>query len=318
MWLIGREGRTDKAVEARLAHDRGLLAICLRVLWVCTPVGAGVNCLNRSVKRLTMGSEQFRQADPFIDLPQAIRSDSSLLNAPGSLKAMQRALSIWGAAVIALGLILAACGETTNSGSQTEYSGIIFNDSRGSQLCGALAESFPPQCGEPIIELGDLRLDDVVALQSAQATSWTDYVAGVGGDEADGVLTSVVLTDPVVTNAADGFVLRVADLGITSGAPIVLPTDVRNATDEDAALTFTSGQRVELTLSQDGEERYRWSATASFIQSIEEVTLPAGQVFGRTLITSPVDLPPGTYTAQAWITAAETTDLVVEWTTEVR
>jgi len=231
---------------------------------------------------------------------------------------MRRVLPICTATAISLGLILAACGQTTDSGSQTEFTGIILNNSNGSQLCGALAESFPPQCGEPIIELGDLRLDDVVALQSADATSWTDYVAGVGGDEEDGVLTSVVLTDPVIANTAEGFVLRIADLGIISGAPIVLPIDVQNTTDEDVALTFTSGQRVELTLSRNGEEKYRWSATASFIQSIEEAVLPAGETFGRTLVTTPVDLPPGTYTAQAWITAAESSDLVVEWTTEVR
>ncbi|MGI9528814.1 MAG: BsuPI-related putative proteinase inhibitor [Acidimicrobiia bacterium] len=228
---------------------------------------------------------------------------------------MRPALPIF---AIVIGILAAACGTTTDSGSQTEYSGIIFNDSAGSQLCGALAESYPPQCGEPIVALGDLRLDDVVALQSAEATSWTDYQAGVAGDEADGALTNVVLTDPVYANTSAGFILRVADLGITSGQAIVLPIDVRNTTDQDATLTFTSGQRVELTLSQDGEEVYRWSSTASFIQSVEEVVLPAGATFGRTLITSPVDLPAGTYTAQAWITAIESSDLVVEWTTTVR
>lgn len=230
---------------------------------------------------------------------------------------MHRAFPVL-AIAIAIGILITACGTTTDSGSETEYSGIIFNDSSGSQLCSALAESFPPQCGEPIVALGDLRLDDVVALQSAGATSWTDYQAGVAGDEEDGVLTNVVLTDPVYENASAGFTLRVADLGITSGQPIILPIDVRNATDQDATLTFASGQRVELTLSQDGEEMYRWSATASFIQAIEEVVLPAGATFGRALVTTPVDLPAGSYTAQAWITAAETSDLVVEWTTTVR
>jgi len=231
---------------------------------------------------------------------------------------MRRMFSLSVAPITALTLILTACGTTTDSGSLTEYSGIIFNDSTGSQLCGSLAESFPPQCGDPIIRLGDLRLDDVVALQSEGATSWTDYEAGVAGDQSEGVLTNVVLTDPIIADSASGFTLRIADLGITSGAPIVLPIDLRNATDADATLTFTSGQRVELTLSQDGDEIYRWSATASFIQSVEEVTIAAGEVFGSTLITTPVDLPPGTFTAQAWITAEEASDLVVEWTIEVR
>lgn len=231
---------------------------------------------------------------------------------------MRRNLPLFTLSIILLGLGIAACGETTDSGSRSEYSGIIFNDNSGSQLCGALAESFPPQCGEPIIELADLRLDEVVALQSVEATSWTEYAASVAGDEADGVLTNTALADTVVSNTSEGFTLRVADLGITSGLPIVLPIDLRNASDQGATLTFTSGQRVELTLSQGGEEMYRWSATASFIQSIEEAVLPAGETFGRTLITTPVNLAPGTYTAQAWITAAESQNLVVEWTTDVR
>lgn len=220
--------------------------------------------------------------------------------------------------ITAIALVLAGCGSTTDSGSEQEYTGIIVSDSTGSQLCGALAESFPPQCGDPIIGLDDLGLDDVVALQSEDETSWTEYQAGVAGDERSGVLTNVALTDRVHSNASTDLIVRVADLGITSGAPIVLPIDLSNTSDEDATLTFTSGQRVELRLSKDGEEIYRWSATASFIQSLEEVKVMAGETFARTLITTPVDLQPGSFTAQAWITAAETSDLVVEWTTEVR
>lgn len=219
--------------------------------------------------------------------------------------------------LMALTLALAACAESTGSDSAAEYEGIIFNDSQGSQLCGALAESFPPQCGEPIIGLGDLRLDGVVALQSAEATSWTDYVAGVAGTQDGSALTDVVLTDPVAIGTSPGLALRVADLGITSGTPIVVPIDLTNTSDETVTLTFTSGQRVELTLSRNGTEAYRWSSTASFIQSVEEVPLPAGATFGRTLITAPVDLASGRYEAKAWITAPEASDLVVTWETDV-
>lgn len=214
-------------------------------------------------------------------------------------------------------IALVGCGETSDSTSVAEYEGIIFNDSQGSRLCAALAESFPPQCGDPIIGLGDLRLDEVVALQSADGTSWTEYFAGVAGDEDEGVLTNVVLTDPVATGSAEGLALRAADLTITSGAPIVVPLDLTNISDQAITLTFTSGQRVEFTLSRDGAEVYRWSSTASFVQSVEEVALPAGAAFGRTLITSPVTLEPGTYLAQAWIVAAEASDLVVSWDTQV-
>nr|MDJ0792302.1 BsuPI-related putative proteinase inhibitor [Acidimicrobiia bacterium] len=186
----------------------------------------------------------------------------------------------------------------------------------------ALAESYPPQCGGVIVELADLRPDSVVALQSPDdpaiaASSWTDYVAGVTGDEADGVLTNVVLTDPIARSESDGLVVRIADLGLTATEPFTLPIDARNITDDDTTLTFTSGQRVEFTLSDDSGEVYRWSEGMMFTQAIETAELPAGSVYGTTLTGEPIGVAPGTYLAKAWITAAEAANVVVEWETTV-
>ena len=223
--------------------------------------------------------------------------------------------------VLGVALLAAACGGD-ESGSEPLYSGFIVADGGGTNLCDALAESYPPQCGGVIVELADLRLDSVVGLQSPEdpalgAVSWTDYVAGVDGTENEGLLTDVVLTDPVESSASDAMVARVADLGIDSSEPLVLPIDVRNSGDSAITLSFTSGQRVEFTLSDQDGEVYRWSDGLFFSQSLEQVTLEAGAIYGTTLTGEPVGVEPGSYTARAWITAPEANNVVVTWETQV-
>lgn len=220
--------------------------------------------------------------------------------------------------VVAVVVVIAACG-SGEAGSDTEAaSGFIFIDAAGSHVCEAMMESFPPQCGEPSVKLLDLDPETVVALMSPEdptfaPVSWTQYEAGVEGVPEEGGLSSVVLTDPVYLSGSDGLVLRTADLGVVVGEAAVWPFDLTNGTDADVTLTFTSGQRMELTLSDEGGEVYRWSADMMFTQAIEEVRLPAGGTFPYTLTAEPIDLPPGTYTAKSWVTALEATDVVLEW-----
>ena len=216
-----------------------------------------------------------------------------------------------------IAVLATACGSDTSTGSDVA-DGFIVIDSNGSQLCGALLESYPPQCGDPIVRLGDLVPDAVVALQSPDDASlapvqWTDYVLGVSGSIDDEVMTGVQLTDPVAEGASDGLIVRVADLGITVDLPVAFPIDITNATDATQPLTFTSGQRAEVTLSQDGEELYRWSSGFGFTAAIEERFLEAGERFGTVITDDPIDLPPGEYDAKAWVTATEAINVVVEW-----
>lgn len=226
--------------------------------------------------------------------------------------------------ISALMLILAGCGaDDADSGDDgDEMTGFIVIDAAGSHLCSVLLESYPPQCGDVIVDLGDLIPEAVVALQSPDdptlaAVQWTDYVLGVTGSVEGDVMTGVTLTDPVAEASSGGIVVRVADLGITRSQPVTFPIDIRNATDTPLPLTFTSGQRAEITLSRDGVEVYRWSEGYAFSQAIEERTLEAGQLFGTTVTDDPIDLPAGEYDAKAWITAGEAIDVVVEWRTTI-
>lgn len=219
-------------------------------------------------------------------------------------------------------VVLTACGGESSGSGTEDASGFIFIDLTESHICESVLESYPPQCGEPSVQLHDLDPSDVVALMSAEGQQvtpffWTDYVASVEGSSGTVGLSDVVVTDPVHEIEQEGLTLRTADLGIVVGEPAVWPFDLTNNTDDDVALTFTSGQRMELTLSDDTGEVYRWSGDMFFTQVIEEVHLPAGGTFPYVLTAEPTDIPPGVYAATAWVTALETTELVLEWQVSV-
>ena len=68
--------------------------------------------------------------------------------------------------------------------------GFYFDDGTGARLCEALAESFPPQCGEASIPLGDGALDviDPDEIQESQGVAWTDHPVTILGEIVDGTL----------------------------------------------------------------------------------------------------------------------------------
>jgi hypothetical protein len=213
--------------------------------------------------------------------------------------------------------LITACGGNSGSNNETA-SGFMFIDPTESHLCESMLESYPPQCGEPSVQLFDLKPESVVALMSPTDQPvapffWTDYVLGVEGASDGNGLSDVVLADPVYSSEGEGMTLRTADLGIVVGEPAIWPFDLTNNKDEDATLTFTSGQRMDLVLSNDSGDVYRWSGDMFFTQIIEEIPLPAGATFPYVLTAEPIDLPSGNYTATAWVTALETADVILEW-----
>lgn len=219
--------------------------------------------------------------------------------------------------VVAALVLTAACGGDSGSSGETA-SGFMFIDPTESHLCESMLESYPPQCGEPSVQLLDLDPESVVALMSPADQPvapyfWTDYVLDVEGASDGNGLSGVVLTDPVYSSEGEGMTLRTADLGIVAGEPVIWPFDLTNNTDGDVTLTFTSGQRMDLTLSNDNGEVYFWSGDMFFTQMVEEVLLPAGGTFPYVLTAEPIDVPPGVYTATAWVTALETADVILKW-----
>ncbi len=165
-------------------------------------------------------------------------------------------------------LLLSACAESdggeADEPERVEAAGALFIESDGTKLCSAVAESYPPQCGGDRTFLLDLRPDTVVALMSPTdptfaPVTWTDYTLAVTGIETEAGLTNVELVDPVYSTTGDGLLLRVADLGVRPGEPLVFPMDLTNVTDTAVDLTFFNGQRAEVVFADGSDEVYRWS-----------------------------------------------------------
>jgi hypothetical protein len=67
--------------------------------------------------------------------------------------------------------------------------GILFAEGGTARLCGAIAESYPPQCPGAAVEVRGLDLSTVPDLQTAQGVSWRDGLIRLTGALEDGVLT---------------------------------------------------------------------------------------------------------------------------------
>ena len=196
------------------------------------------------------------------------------------------------AAFFLLTLSGCAVGDEASDTGRVEAAGALFIETDGVKLCSTVAESYPPQCGGDRTYLLDLRPNTVVALMSPSdptfaAVTWTDYVLRVAGIGTGEGLTNVELGDPVYSATGDGLLLRVADLGVRVGEPVVFPMDVTNVTDTATDLTFFDGQRVEIVFEDASGEVYRWSADMMFAQSIETITIEAGATVPYVLTGEP-------------------------------
>jgi hypothetical protein len=139
----------------------------------------------------------------------------------------------------------------------------------------------------------------------------------VTGLETDDGLSNVELADPVYSSTGDGLLLRVADLGVRVDEPVLFPMDLTNVSDASTDLTFFTGQRAEVVFEDGSGEVYRWSSDMMFTQAIETIAVEAGATVPYVLTGEPIDLPPGEYTAKAWVTADGAENIVVVWTVTI-
>ncbi len=67
--------------------------------------------------------------------------------------------------------------------------GVIVASGEEVRLCSALAESFPPQCGEPSLIVEGLDLDSLTGLSSEGAVTWSEEQVQLVGSVSDATLT---------------------------------------------------------------------------------------------------------------------------------
>lgn len=99
----------------------------------------------------------------------------------------------WWLAVLAVGVgVLSACGDDDAPGdapvltveqlvarsadSPIAVQGFLINQDGVTRLCAAVMESYPPQCGEPAVELVSLDPAEVAGTQTDQGVTWKERV----------------------------------------------------------------------------------------------------------------------------------------------
>ncbi len=98
-------------------------------------------------------------------------------------------------AVVDGGLTVGEALETDATGT-IAVRGSLVADDESARLCDALAESMPPQCGDPSVVLAGLTAGDLESLpdadtfelQTAQGVTWTDQHVTLLGELVDGEL----------------------------------------------------------------------------------------------------------------------------------
>ncbi len=195
-------------------------------------------------------------------------------------------------------------------GQTINVQGFVVATAEQTVLCSALAESYPPQAGGASLTVEGLDLGTLVGLSTTAGqegmaeVTWSDYWVTLTGVIKDGVLT-VQATPRVIQTTSVDLVIRFSPVSepITSGDTVWWAFDVTNAGKTPVDLTFSSGQRGDVTLSQGEVEKYRWSDGKAFTEAIETVTIQPGMSM-PVVLNDVLALPPGDYDVTAVVTAS--------------
>jgi len=176
-------------------------------------------------------------------------------------------------------------------------------------LTTTLAESYPPQAGEPSMVVVGLDLEKLVGLSSTVGeegmtpVAWSDYWLVLEGDAVAGAL-EVTGTPEIMEAMTPELRVRFSSVAppLVSGDREWWAFDVRNDTEEPLTLVFSSAQQADIVLSQDGREVYRWSDGKMFAQVLESIALQPGEI-QSVVLNDDLGIPPGKYDLSASVTA---------------
>lgn len=209
-------------------------------------------------------------------------------------------------------------------GAQVQVAGPLIAAGDDVRLCGAVMESYPPQCGEPSLPLDGLELDAVIGLSRPEpefaGVVWTDFPLVVFGTMQGGVLTEAI---PIQAAASVGdtkseLSLAVSPDPIPAQGGVVWLIDVTNLTEAPLVLQFRDGQSADVVLTDEsGTESYRWSADMSFTDALWNQTIEPGATWSIQL-RDELNLAAGRYLASATVTADNAPKVALSLGVDVR
>ena len=86
-------------------------------------------------------------------------------------------------------------------------------------------------------------------------------------------------------------------------SPLVFQYEVKNQTEKEVPLEFTSSQRFDYSVkSKEGEEIFLFSSVTSFLQIVGKETVKQGESLSYEIDLHDLDLQTGSYILTAWLT----------------
>ncbi|GAM15720.1 BsuPI-related putative proteinase inhibitor [Mesobacillus selenatarsenatis] len=90
---------------------------------------------------------------------------------------------------------------------------------------------------------------------------------------------------------------------LTEESPLIFQYEVKNQTEEEVTLEFTSSQRYDYSVkTKDGKEVFLFSSVASFLQALGEEKLKQGESLTYDIDLHELNLEKGDYILTVWMT----------------
>ncbi|WP_226678550.1 BsuPI-related putative proteinase inhibitor [Mesobacillus jeotgali] len=90
---------------------------------------------------------------------------------------------------------------------------------------------------------------------------------------------------------------------LTEESPLIFQYEVKNQTEEEVTLEFTSSQRYDYSVkTKDGKEVFLFSSVASFLQALGEETVKQGESLTYDIDLHELNLEKGDYILTVWMT----------------
>ncbi|MBT2678533.1 intracellular proteinase inhibitor (BsuPI) [Bacillus sp. ISL-35] len=89
-------------------------------------------------------------------------------------------------------------------------------------------------------------------------------------------------------------------------SPLVFQYEVKNQTEQEVNLEFTSSQRYDYSVeTKDGKEIFLFSSVASFLQALGEEKVKQGEALSYEIDLHELSLDKGDYVLSVWMTPKE-------------
>ncbi len=125
-----------------------------------------------------------------------------------------------------------------------------------------------------------------------------------GGDQVTGGSDEEVVNDPAEDEGDNGgIVAGELEPSLEQVADGQVVYTVKNQTEQEMTLEFTSSQRFDYVIkSQDGEVLYHYSTVASFLQALGTETIAQGEELSYDIELPGNELKSGEYQLEVWLT----------------